>query len=331
MPASSPETPGVWLATGGAGYLGAHTVRALLRTGRRVVVLDDLSSGEASRVPASVPLIRADLNDRDTVMRTLVDFEVSGVLHFAARKSAPESTVAPLRYYRENVVGLLALLEAMVAGGVSRLVYSSSAAVYGAPDGPLVTEETAPAPINPYGESKLVGEWVISAAAAAHSLSWIALRYFNAVGTAGPELADRGESNLVPAVLRAVEGGPEVVVHGSDFPTPDGTALRDYIHAADLAEAHVAAVRRLEQDRPTAEVYNVGTGQGFSVLDVLGAAQKVTGRRVPYVLGPRRAGDPAEVVASVDKIRRELGWQSRYNLVDAVGSAWSGRRAQSRR
>lgn len=316
-----------WLVTGGAGYLGAHTVRALRLLGHPVVVLDDLSAGHPDRLPDSVPLVPGSVGDRATVTRVLREHEVVGVLHFAARKSVPDSVAAPLEYYGENVGGLITLLQAMVDARVPRLLFLSSAAVYGAPDSQLATEEARPVPTNPYGESKLAGELLLDAVGRAHGMSWIALRHFNAVGAGTPSLGDRGGSNLVPRILQALDEGRTLTVYGGDYPTLDGTALRDYVHVEDVTAAHVAAVGRLLEGR-TAEVYNVGTGHGCSVLQVLETVGTVAGRMPAYRIGAARPGEPARVVAGVDKIRRELGWRARCDLVAAIGSAWEAHRAQ---
>jgi len=322
---------GTWLVTGAAGYIGGHTVARLRASGYQVVGLDNLSAGDRQRLPADVPLVVADTGDRAAVTAALRDHEVTGVMHLAGRKSGPESTVRPLYYYHENVGTLTTVLESMVDAGVGRLVFSSSAAVYGVPDTALVTEDSPTRPLNPYGETKLAGEHLIAAAGLAHGISWIALRYFNAVGALGPRLGDRGTTNLVPLAFAALETGEPLVVTGGRFPTVDGTGVRDYIHVADVAEAHAVAVRRLDTATATASVYNVGVGRGHSVLAVLAAIEEVVGRPVPARAGPARPGDPPEVVADVSKIRRELGWRARHDLRDAVRSAWEARTEAIRR
>lgn len=313
-----------WLVTGGAGYIGAHTVWRLRAEGHRVVVLDDLSTGTSERLPADVPLIVGSVTDREILTRLLREYDIVGVAHLAARKSASESVIQPLYYYQENVCGLLSLLTTMVDMGVPRIVFSSSAAVYGTPATPVVTEQTPTMPVSPYGHSKLVGEQMLAAVAVAHHLDWIALRYFNAVGTDAPHLGDHGATNLFPLVFQALSSGEPLTVAGIDYPTRDGTGVRDYVHVADLADAHVAAVRRLAKvprGERVGAVYNVGTGHGHSVLEVLATVEAVTGRPVPYTVGPRRPGDSPEVVASTAKINRELGWTARRDLVDMVRSA----------
>jgi UDP-glucose 4-epimerase len=319
-------TGDVWLVVGGAGYVGGHTVARLHATGRPVVVLDDLSTGLAERVPDGVPLVRASMHDRATVARAMVEHGVTGVMHFAALKSVPESMREPVRYYHENVGGLVSLLTAMSDVGVGRIVYSSSAAVYGIPPTPVVTEQTPTVPINPYGQTKLIGEQLLRAAGDAHGLSWLALRYFNAVGAEDPMLGDRGVSNLFPLAFEAFAAGRPVPVTGGDFDTPDGTGIRDYVHVADIADAHVIAAERLER-APGAAVYNVGTGRGRSVLEVLATLESLIGQPVRHRIDPRRPGDAAQVVAAVGRIQDELGWFATRDLTDMVRSAWLSRQA----
>jgi UDP-glucose 4-epimerase len=311
-----------WLVTGGAGYIGGHVVRRLRAAGQRVVVLDDLSTGRADRVPVDVPLVTAAVTDRYAVARALHAHRVTGVIHLAARKSPAESVARPDWYHRENVGGVAALLRAMADTGVHRLLFSSTAAVYGVPAAPVVDECTPTAPINPYGHTKLLGEQLMAAAGTGYGLSWLALRYFNVVGAADPVLADRAPTNLVPIVLDALATGRPVTVTGADYPTRDGTGVRDYIHVEDLAEAHVVAAGRLAECDALSGAYNVGTGRGHSVFEVLRRVEAVTGRPVPYRVGPRRPGDPPEVVADPTRIRRDLGWRARHDLTDMVASSW---------
>jgi len=310
-----------WMVTGGAGYIGAHVVRRLRATGRSVVVLDDLSTGSVERVAADVPLVVANVADRATVTAALASHGVTGVVHLAGHKSVPESMAAPMHYYRENIGGLTSLLEAMVDTGVGRLVFSSSAAVYGIPAGPTVSEAAATEPINPYGRTKLVGEQLLADAGRAYGISWVALRYFNVVGADEPWLADRCSPNLFTRIFQAINAGEPVPVTGIDHPTRDGTGIRDYVHVADLASAHLRAVDRLGGG-PAATIYNVGTGRGYSVLEVLAQVRTETGLPVPYRAEPRRPGDPTCVIADAGKIARELGWTARYDLPEMVASAW---------
>jgi UDP-glucose 4-epimerase len=316
----------VWLVTGGAGYIGGHTVARLHAQGHRVVVLDDLSSGLPHRIPEGVPFVQARIQDTEAVTAALREHRVTGVLHFAAKKSVPESVDDPLLYYRENVGGMTSLLGAMVQTGVQKIVISSTASVYGMVQEPIVTEEAAVNPMSPYGQTKLICEQMARAVGEAHGVSWIALRYFNAVGADDPSMADRGGTNLFPLILRAFAAGEPALVTGDDFDTHDGTGVRDYIHVADLADAHVAAVERLNKGAAAA-VYNVGTGVGYSVFDVLNTLRTVSGEEVPFTVGPRRPGDPACCIAAVDRIRADLGWSSQRDLIDMVSSAWLAREA----
>ena len=335
-----------WLITGGAGYIGAHVARTMTEAGERVVVLDDLSAGLPERLegmPGPRPeavLVRGSVLDRALVERTLTEHGITGVVHLAARKQVGESVEQPLRYYRENVGGLTVLLEAVVAAGVERFVFSSSAAVYGTPDVGLVTEETPCVPMNPYGETKLTGEWLVRATARATGLSTACLRYFNVAGAAEPRLADTGVFNIVPMFFDALTRGEAPLIFGDDYPTPDGTCVRDYIHVQDLAEAHLAAARRLsgrggvasggpgggEPGGPGSDLtLNIGTGKGLSVREMADLVAEITGKREPAArTAPRRAGDPARVVASAELAEKELGWTARHSVRDMITSAWEG-------
>lgn len=311
-----------WLVTGGAGYIGSHVVRALQASGRSVVVLDDLSSGVESKVPADVPFIRASVLDRAAVEQTLRDYDIDGVIHLAAKKAAGESVYVPLEYYRENVLGMLTLLEAMRETNVRRLVYSSSAAVYGTPATNPISEDFPLQPESPYGETKVVGEWLARDSGGAHEFSWIALRYFNVAGAASDDLGDPSVNNLVPMVFRALGEGKRPQIFGDDYPTPDGTCIRDYIHVTDLAEAHIAAAERCEQEH-MALALNVGRGVGSSVREVMDVISDVIGRDVDAQVVARRAGDPPASTAATELIANTLGWHARYDLRDMVTSAWS--------
>ncbi|MFD5779240.1 UDP-glucose 4-epimerase GalE [Streptomyces sp. NPDC126933] len=314
-----------WLITGGAGYIGAHVARAMAAAGERVVVLDDLSSGDPERLPAEIPLVRGSLLDRRLVDRTLAGHEVTGVVHLAGKKQVGESVEQPLAYYRENLHGLTVLLEAVVAAGVRRFLFSSSAAVYGVPDVELITERTPAVPINPYGETKLAGEWLVRATGQAHAMATGCLRYFNVAGAARPELSDTGVFNIIPMFFDRIGRGEAPRIFGADYPTPDGTCVRDYIHVADLAEAHLSAARRLTAQKGAGDLtVNIGRGEGVSVRELADLVAEVTGHRVPPVVEARRPGDAAKAVASVGLIAEELGWTASRGVREMVESAWEG-------
>ena len=313
-----------WLVTGGAGYIGAHVVDALSAQGEQAVILDDLSTGDRSRANRGV-FVEGTILDEDLVRRTLRDNDVQGVIHIAAKKQVGESVENPQLYYEQNVVGTLRLLSATVAENVSSFVFSSSAATYGMPDAEIVTEDMAGRPMSPYGTSKLVGEWSARDFAVASGLRVISLRYFNVAGAARPELGDPAVFNLIPLAFQAIEAGEQPRIFGADYPTRDGTCVRDYVHVADIADAHTAALRDLAAgggDKGSFRVFNVGRGEGSSVREVLDVVQDVTGREFQPVVVDRRPGDPARYVANVDRIKAELGWSARFNLRDMVESAW---------
>ncbi|MFC4957499.1 UDP-glucose 4-epimerase GalE [Streptomyces mauvecolor] len=317
-----------FLITGGAGYIGSHVVRAMTSAGERVVVLDDLSSGDAARLPQGVPLVVGSVLDRELVDRTLAEHGVTGVVHLAGKKQVGESVEIPLHYYRENVFGLTVLLEAVAAAGVRTFLFSSSASVYGMPDVDLVTEDTPCLPMSPYGETKLAGEWLVRAAGKAHGISTGCLRYFNVAGTATPELADTGIFNLVPMVFEKLEDGEPPRIFGDDYETPDGTCVRDYIHVEDLADAHLAAARKLAESAKAGEygdlTVNIGRGEGVSVREMVDLINEISGRGIAPEVHPRRAGDPARVVASADRIAEELGWKAHHDVRSMISSAWQG-------
>ncbi|MFD0436582.1 UDP-glucose 4-epimerase GalE [Streptomyces chartreusis] len=313
-----------WLITGGAGYIGAHVVRAMTEAGERAVVYDDLSTGIADRVPDSVPLVVGSTLDRERVARAIAAHRITGVVHLAAKKQVGESVDLPLLYYRENVEGLRVLLEAVTAADVRSFVFSSSAAVYGMPDVDLVTEETPCAPMSPYGETKLAGEWLVRATGKATGLATASLRYFNVAGAATPELADTGVFNLVPMVFEKLTENAPPRIFGDDYPTPDGTCIRDYIHVVDLAEAHVAAARALQTSPGHDLTLNIGRGEGVSVREMIDRINAVTGYDRPPTVTPPRPGDPARVVASADRIATELDWKAKHDVQDMIASAWAG-------
>jgi UDP-glucose 4-epimerase len=310
-----------WLLTGGAGYIGNHISRAFLGSGRSVVVIDDLSTGHRDLVPDEVPFVEANCTDLDAVRGAIERHGVSGVVHLAAKKAAGESVERPLWYYRENVGSTLSVLEAMQLTGVDKLVFSSSCATIGTPDGEEVTEESPTAPESPYGETKLISEWAIRDVARMSDLQYASLRYFNVAGAGSPELGDTGVFNLIPLIFRALSTGAKPQVFGDDYDTRDGSCIRDYIHVSDLADAHVAAAVRLETG-PVREIFNVGRGEGVTVKEVMAAVREVTGIEFEYEVVGRRAGDPARIVAVSDKINRELGWSAHHDLRDMVRSAW---------
>jgi UDP-glucose 4-epimerase len=316
-----------WLVTGGAGYIGAHVVRALLEAGMRAIVLDDLSSGHREFVPAGVQFVDANVLDAPAVLSTISRSDVSGVIHLAGFKYAGVSVQQPLHTYTQNVTGTTTLLAAMAECGVDRMVFSSSAAVYGTPDVDLVTEQTPTAPASPYGESKLIGEWLLRDQEVATGLHHTSLRYFNVVGSGYPELYDTSPHNLFPLVFEALLAGQTPRINGDDYPTPDGTNVRDYLHVADLALAHVAAAQRLERRDPIERVYNLGSGDGVSVAEIMAAIARVTGHDFTPEIGPRRPGDPPRIVASGELAARDLDWKMRHTLDDMVASAWEARTA----
>ena len=317
-----------WLVTGGAGYIGAHVVRALRASGRNVVVFDDFSAGLRSRVEPKVPIVKASVQDPHAVGIALRDYSCTGVIHLAAIKAAGESVEIPLQYYRANIDGAISVLEAMKAEGVSNFVYSSSAAVYGTPATNPVSEDAVLHPESPYGETKVVGEWASAASGTAWGLKWAAMRYFNVAGAGADELGDSSVNNLIPMVFQALEAGQRPRIFGDDYPTPDGTCIRDYIHVSDLADAHVAAAAALEEGAVIGPM-NVGRGEGSSVREVMDMVSEVLGRDIsPEVVG-RRAGDPAATWASTGRIEHELGWFAGHDLRDMVASAWSAWQASA--
>ena len=311
------------LVTGGAGYIGSHTVRLLTSQGRDVVVLDSLELGDRSRIPG-VPFVEADIADERAIEKTCRKYGVQDVIHFAAYKAVGESMEQPLRYYNNNVAGSIALVHALLANGVERIVFSSSAAVYGNPDHVPVNEDAPLRPESVYAETKVHVERFLTSCNAI-GLRSVSLRYFNAAGaSADSSIGENWDmsQNLIPLVMKAILGasGP-VRVFGNDYPTPDGTCLRDYIHVEDLAQAHINALDYLATGGKSMAC-NVGTGQASSVLDVLRIAEEVSGRSVPHEIAPRRPGDPTTVFADPTLVRAVLGWRATHDLREIVSSAW---------
>jgi UDP-glucose 4-epimerase len=312
------------LVTGGAGYIGSHTTRVLLARGYEVTVVDDLSRGYRHNVePGRLRVMNTA--DTDGLTRLMEEKAVDAVIHFAAFIAVGESNVKPEIYFQNNVSCSLSLFTAMARTGVRRLVFSSTAAVYGMPASSPITEDFPYNPINPYGESKLMVEKMLRWFDSSHGLRSIVLRYFNASGAEphgrfGEE--HEPETHLIPLLLRAVKTGKPVTIFGDDYPTPDGTCVRDYIHVLDLAEAHVVALESLRSGGAS-DQFNVGTGGGQSIMEVIRAVEEVTGEKVPYRIGPRRDGDPAALVADSGKLQRALGWKPRYTAMrDIIATAW---------
>ncbi|WP_447924798.1 UDP-glucose 4-epimerase GalE [Georgenia muralis] len=322
------------LVIGGAGYIGAHVVRLLLERGEDVVVVDDLSTGAADRVGAAT-LVELDVagdGAQTSLERVMSERAVTSVIHFAARKQVGESVARPAWYYQQNVGGLANVLAAMENAGVRNMIFSSSAAVYGMPPVELVGEDVECRPINPYGETKLVGEWLLADCERAWGLRWTALRYFNVAGAGWPDLGDPAVLNLVPMVLDRLQRGDRPKIFGDDYPTPDGTCIRDYIHVLDLAQAHLAAMDHLTSDAELTEhVFNVGTGTGASVKEVVDEIGRASGLDVTAEVEARRAGDPPQLVAAADRIGEVLSWKAEHGLTDIIRSAWEAWQAGPRR
>jgi UDP-glucose 4-epimerase len=314
-----------WLVTGGAGYIGSHVVQALAEAELSPVVIDDLSSGHAEFVPDEVPFVQASILDEDAVAAALRDHAVDGVIHLAGFKYAGVSVERPLHTYEQNVTGTVRLLRAMHREDVRAVVFSSSAGTYGTTDVDLVTEQTPTNPESPYGETKLIGEWLLRDAGRAHGVRHTSLRYFNVVGSGSPDLYDTSPHNLFPLVFEALLAGRTPHINGTDYPTPDGTAVRDYLHVADLARAHVVAAQKVLADDPLEPVYNLGSGVGVSVRQIMDAVREVTGIEFEPELHDRRPGDPARIVASGELAARDLGWEMRHDLRSMVASAWEAR------
>ena len=315
------------LVTGGAGYIGAHVAAELLKSGYSIRIYDDFSNGLHRRVDGKFrDIVDGDMLDRVKLLGALDG--IDAVIHLAAKKSVEESVKDPLKYYENNVGGTLNLLGAMAAKGVKQLVYSSSAAVYSPNDKEAVVEDDPTAPLSPYGASKLLAEQLISSVGSAEQISNISLRYFNVVGSNIAEFGDNSKDNLVPKVFLALKNGKRPQIYGSDYPTPDGTCIRDYIHVQDLALAHLAALKKVESGY-ISQVYNVGSGKGYSVKEMMDQIAKSIGRDINPELSPARAGDSPKLIASIDKIKEQLGWSPKASLEEMIDSAWQAEVART--
>ena len=315
------------LVTGGAGYIGAHVAAELLKSGYSIRIYDDFSNGLHRRVDGKFrDIVDGDMLDRAKLLAALDG--IDAVIHLAAKKAVEESAKDPLKYYENNVGGTLNLLGAMAARGVKQLVYSSSAAVYSPNDKEAVVEDDPTAPLSPYGASKLLAEQLISSVGLAEQISNISLRYFNVVGSNIAEFGDNSKDNLVPKVFLALKNGKRPQIYGSDYPTPDGTCIRDYIHVQDLALAHLAALKKVESGY-VSQVYNVGSGKGYSVKEMMDQISKSLGRDINPELSPARAGDSPKLIASIDKIKEQLGWSPKASLEEMIDSAWQAEVARA--
>jgi len=315
------------LVTGGAGYIGAHVAAELLKSGYSIRIYDDFSNGLHRRVDGKFrDIVDGDMLDRVKLLAALDG--IDAVIHLAAKKAVEESVKDPLKYYENNVGGSLNLLGAMAAKGVKQLVYSSSAAVYSPNDKEAVLEDDPTAPLSPYGASKLLAEQLISSVGSAEQISNISLRYFNVVGSNIAEFGDNSKDNLVPKVFLALKNGKRPQIYGSDYPTPDGTCIRDYIHVQDLALAHLAALKKVESGY-ISQVYNVGSGKGYSVKEMMDQISKSIGRDINPELSQARAGDSPKLIASIDKIKEQLGWSPKASLEEMIDSAWQAEVARA--
>lgn len=318
-----------WLVTGGAGYIGSHVVRSLREASMQPVVVDSMSSGVRGFVPEDVPFYSVNVLNTEKLTEIMKRHEISGVIHLAGYKYAGESVKNPLLTFEQNVTGTANLLQAMADARVANIVFSSSAAVYGTPSVDLVTESTGTFPESPYGQSKLIGEWLIRDQAVATGLKHTSLRYFNVVGSGSDELFDASPHNLFPLVFKALNEGKTPKIFGTDYDTPDGTCVRDYVHVADLALAHVEAAKKLEAGTELEPVYNLGSGDGVSVREIMDAVAKVTGIEFTAVQEARRPGDPARIIADGELAARDLGWQMRHSLEEMVDSAYRASKSRS--
>ena len=315
------------LVTGGAGYIGAHVAAELLNEGYSVRIYDDFSNGLHKRVDGKFrDIVEGDILDREKLLQAMQG--VDAVIHLAAKKAVEESVKNPLKYYENNVGGTLNLLAAMSAKGVKTIVFSSSAAVYSPNDKDAVEETDPTVPLSPYGATKLLSEELISSVGNAEKISHVSLRYFNVVGSALPEFGDNSKDNLVPKVFLALKNGKRPEIYGSDYPTPDGTCIRDYIHVQDLAKAHVAALKKAESGF-TSAVYNVGSGKGYSVREMMNQISQTLGKDINPQESPARAGDSPKLIASIKKIEQELGWKPSATLKEMIDSSWAAESSNS--
>ena len=314
------------LVTGGCGYIGAHVVHALHQAGEKVVVVDDLSYGKPTRIEGSrlygMDIAAPGAGERLTEIMKAEG--VDSVIHFAARKQVGESVEKPLWYYQQNINGMLNVLIGMRDSGAKKLVFSSSAATYGVPPVDVVPEDVVPMlPINPYGQTKLFGEWMARACEEPYGIRFCGLRYFNVAGCGPVELEDPAILNLIPMLFNRLKQGKAPAIFGDDYPTPDGTCVRDYIHVSDLADAHIAALKYLDRDERKYDAFNVGTGEGTSVRQIVDEVKKVTGLPFKETVMARRAGDPPHLIGSPKRINEEMDWHAKYNVEDIVKSAWA--------
>jgi UDP-glucose 4-epimerase len=315
------------LVTGGAGYIGAHVAAELLNEGYSVRIYDDFSNGLHKRVDGKFrDIVEGDILDREKLLQAMQG--VDAVIHLAAKKAVEESVKNPLKYYENNVGGTLNLLAAMSAKGAKTIVFSSSAAVYSPNDKDAVEETDPTVPLSPYGATKLLSEELISSVGNAEKISHVSLRYFNVVGSAIPAFGDNSKDNLVPKVFLALKNGKRPEIYGSDYPTPDGTCIRDYIHVQDLAKAHVAALKKAESGF-TSAVYNVGSGKGYSVREMMNQISQTLGKDINPQESPARAGDSPKLIASIKKIENELGWRPTATLKEMIDSSWAAESANS--
>lgn len=315
-----------WLVTGGAGYIGAHVVEALQAAGITPVVFDNLVSGKTNFVPDGVARVHGDVTDATSVAQALQKYSVNGVIHLAGFKYAGVSVQRPVHTYEQNVGGMTGVLDGMATAGVNNIVFSSSAAVFGNPDVKLVTEDTPKSPTSPYGESKLIGEWILRDEKIARGIAYTCLRYFNVVGSGASGIYDASPHNLFPLIFDALLAGKTPKIFGDDYDTEDGTCMRDYVHVVDIARAHACAAKKLDAGTELEPAYNLGSGTGASVGDIMRAAAKVTGIDFTPEIGPRRAGDPARIVSSGELAERDLGWEMSHSLEEMLSSAWEARK-----